>query len=61
MKKKATCTVEFEFEWTDEDLKNPFADEYHFCELWLSNVLDECGLITKIEVECVKVEDVNNV
>jgi len=58
MKKKATCTVEFEFEWSDKDLINPFADEYHFCELWFDSVLEQYGLINKVEVEVVKVEDV---
>jgi len=59
MKKKATCQVEFEFEWSDEDEANYFADEFHYAELYLANALEESGFkgMFEADVTCLKVED----
>lgn len=60
MKKRATCQVEFEFNWSDEDDTNYFADESHFAELYLSSALEESGHngMFEADVTCLKVEDV---
>ena len=59
MRKKATCTVEFEFNWTDKDMKNPLANEYHYAELYLASALGCCGYkgMREAEVNCIKMED----
>ena len=60
MKKSATCTVSFTFDWTTIDEINPLADEYHYAELYLASALGNCGYkgMCDAEVDCVEVKDV---
>ena len=61
MKKQATCTVSFTFDWTIQDELNPLADPSHYAELYLASALGNCGYkgLYEADVNCVEIKDVN--